>query len=533
MAGLAGTYEELRMAARLIGGLRGFLRAHPTDDAADRAIQYSFAARERRFLELIRRSVFERTDSPYLPLFRTAGIDHDQLARLVADLGVDAALGRLYDAGVYLALDEFKGRRAIRRGAITIPTSSRAFDNPLLVRHYATQTSGSRGSTSRLIIDLDLLAHEACYERVFLQSFGLSRRPKALWHPGPPGSAGLKTALRFARLGHRVERWFSQTPTSFGRDRKHAMLVAGLTAASRLAGTPIPRPEHVPLDRASIVAEWLAARRSDGSPAFLSTTASCAVRVCAAARDMGLDISGTFFRASGEPLTPGKIRAIQEAGCEVRCHYAMAEVSRIGIACARPAADDDVHVAIDKVALLERETVLGGGGRVKGLFLTTMHWSAPKLMINVELGDFGVLDTRRCGCPWDRFDFSTHLHTIRSYEKLTSEGMHFTGSDLLMLVDDVLPRRFGGAPTDYQFVEEERGGLPAVSLIVSPRVNGVSSEAVADVVLQALGARDPAHRMMAAIWRDGRTLAVVRREPHATRTGKILALHIERPGVVA
>jgi hypothetical protein len=154
-------------------------------------------------------------------------------------------------------------------------------------------------------------------------------------------------------------------------------------------------------------------------------------------------------------------------------------------------------------------------------------------MINVELGDFGVLGTRQCGCPWDRFSFTTHLHTIRSYEKLTSEGMHFTGSDLLSLVDDLLPRTFGGTPTDYQFVEEERDGLPAVSLIVSPRVNGVSADAVADVVLRTLGARDPAHRMMAAIWRDGRTLHVVRREPYATRTGKILALHVDRSGIVA
>ena len=533
MVGLVKKYDELRMAARLLGGLRGFLRGQPDDAAADRVVEESFAARQSRFLELMRRGVYDRPDSPYRPLLLAARIDHPQLTTLVAGHGVDGALARLYDAGVYLSLDEFKGRQPIRRGALTVPTSGSAFDNPLLVRHYATQTSGSRGTTSRLIIDLDLLAHEACYERVFLQSFGLSRRPKALWHPGPPGSAGLKTALRFARLGHRVERWFSQTPTTFAGDSKHAMLVAGLAATSRLAGRAIPRPEHVPLDRAAVVAAWLAARRDEGTPAFLSTTASCAVRVCAAARELGVNISGTFFRASGEPLTPGKIRAITEAGCEVRCHYAMAEVSRIGIACARPAADDDVHVAIDKVALLERETTLVGGARVKGLHLTTLHWSAPKLMINVELGDFGVLGTRQCGCPWDRFGFTTHLHTIRSYEKLTSEGMHFTGSDLLALVDDLLPRRFGGAPTDYQFVEEERGGLPSVSLIVSPRVNGVSADAVADLVLRTLGARDPAHRMMAAIWRDGRTLTIVRREPHATRTGKILALHVARPGAAA
>ena len=520
MARLGKTYEECAMAVRLLGGLRAFLRSRPTDQAADRVIQESFEGRETRFLELVRRGVFERDDSPYLPLLRAARIDRARLSTLVADHGIDGALGRLYDAGVYISLNEFKAR-------------GRLFDNPLLVRHYATETSGSRGKKSRLIIDLDLLAHEACYERVFLQSFGLSRRPKALWHPGPPGSAGLKTALRFARLGHRVDRWFSQTSTSLKNDGKHALLIAGLAAATRLAGNPIPRPEHVPLDRALVVAEWLAARRREGSPAFLSTTASCAVRVCVAAREAGLDIGGTFFRASGEPLTPGKVRAIHETGCEVRCHYAMAEVSRIGIACARPAADDDVHVAIDKVALLERETTLGGGAHVKGLYLTTLHWSAPKLMINVELGDYGALGQRQCGCPWDRFEFALHLHTIRSYEKLTSEGMHFTGNDLLTLVDDVLPQRFGGAPTDYQFVEEEREGLPKVSLIVSPRVNVVSAGAVTDVVLKTLGARDPAHQMMAAIWKDGRTLSVVRREPYATHTGKILALHVERPGVVA
>jgi hypothetical protein len=213
MAGLGKIFEEFGMATQLLGGLWGFLRAKPGDQAADRVIQESFETRQPRFLELMRRAVYERS--------------------LVADHRIEGALGRLYDAGVYLSLDEFKGRR-----------------------------------------------HEACCERVFLQSFGLTRRPKALWHPGPPGSAGLKTALRFARLGHRIDRWFSQTPTSARVDRKHAMLAAGITAASRLAGNAIPRPEHVPLDRAALVAEWLAACRQTGSPAFLSTTASCAVRVC-------------------------------------------------------------------------------------------------------------------------------------------------------------------------------------------------------------------------------------------------------------
>ena len=118
MAGLGKKYEEIRMAARLLGGLRGFLHGQPSEQAADRVIQESLAQRQTRFLELLRRGVYERPASPYLPLFQAARIDHSQLTRLAADHGVEGTLARLYDAGVYITLDEFKGRRPIRRGSI-------------------------------------------------------------------------------------------------------------------------------------------------------------------------------------------------------------------------------------------------------------------------------------------------------------------------------------------------------------------------------------------------------------------------------
>ena len=61
--------------------------------------------------------------------------------------------------------------------------------------------------------------------------------------------------------------------------------------------------------------------------------------------------------------------------------------------------------------------------------------------------------------------YTTHIHTIRSWEKLTSEGMTFCGHDLIRLIEEVLPARFGGRPTDYQFVESgarraAQGGSP-------------------------------------------------------------------------
>ena len=81
-------------------------------------------------------------------------------------------------------------------------------------------------------------------------------------------------------------------------------------------------------------------------------------------------------------------------------------------------------------------------------------------MLNVESDDYGVLERRHCGCPLDAAGLDLHMHTIRSWEKLTSEGMTLGGADLIRLVEEILPARFGGAPTDWQLVEEEEEGLP-------------------------------------------------------------------------
>jgi hypothetical protein len=288
----------------------------------------------------------------------------------------------------------------------------------------------------------------------------------------------------------------------------------------------LPWPEYVPLRDAARVARWVAEKRRDGTPALLNTTASSGVRVCLAAEEHGLDISGTFFRLGGEPFTAARAEAIGRTGARAVSNYSMSELGRVAVACAAPEALDDLHVAIDQLAVIQRERAVGPGAVVPALLYTTLRPTAPKLMLNVESDDYGTLEERDCGCLLGRLGFTTHVYDVRSYEKLTSEGMTFVGSDLIVLLDEVLPARFGGQPTDYQLVEEEVGGVPKVGIVISPTVGAVDERAVVETVLAGLSTGPGYKAMMADVWRNGDTLHVVRREPYATGAGKVLPLHV-------
>jgi hypothetical protein len=161
---------------------------------------------------------------------------------------------------------------------------------------------------------------------------------------------------------------------------------------------------------------------------------------------------------------------------------------------------------------------------------TTLLPTTPKLMLNVESGDYGVLEERRCGCAIEALGYGLHLHTVRAVDKLTSEGMNFLGDDLVRLLEEVLPQRFGGRATDWQLVEEEEGGLPKVSLVASPRVGPLDAASVQACVVGFLNGLPRASDNLGDRWREGGTLRLVRREPHATGPGKVLPLHVARSG---
>ncbi|MBI2303936.1 MAG: hypothetical protein HYU86_04215 [Chloroflexi bacterium] len=521
-------FDDLKMFVRYVGGLGRFLSRPQTLEESRRRIEHHMRTREESFLRILERGVFSNPKSPYRRLFTHAGIELGDVARGVRHEGVEETLEKLYHQGVYITLDEFKGRRPIQRPGLEFPVSPSDFDNPLSALDYETQTGGSRGTGTRIIIDFDLLAHEAAYLHLFLTAFDLMGRPVGFWGPIPPAAAPMKNILRSAKVGVSPERWFTQNRWTLRLDRwKPFLFTAYAVYGSRLLGKPLPIPESMPLERASLVARWLAAKKEDGMPALFYTNPSSGVRICLAAKETGLDIGGTFFRFSAEPYTSAKARLVSEAGCNTASFYGMAEIGNIGLPCAAPSALDDVHLAIDKLAVIQRNTPVGESElSVGALFYTTLLPSCPKLMINVGSGDYGILEDRRCGCLLEEMGFHQHLHDIRSYDKLTSEGMTFLGSELISLVEDVLPARFGGSPTDYQFIEEEEAGLTKVSIVVSPRVGEVDEGQLITTVLSVLGSFPGSKKMMAERWREAATPRVIRREPYATRAAKILPLHI-------
>jgi hypothetical protein len=142
-------------------------------------------------------------------------------------------------------------------------------------------------------------------------------------------------------------------------------------------------------------------------------------------------------------------------------------------------------------------------------------------LINVANGDYATMDRRNCGCRFEKNGLTLHLYNIRSYEKLTSEGMNFLFTDLFRLFEQTLPREFGGGPGDYQLVEEEdENSQTRLTMVVSPEVGNIDEERLLSCVQQTLG-----KGLYMRFWQDAKTFRVKRATPHASARGKILPLH--------
>jgi hypothetical protein len=523
--------NELRKVRRHLSYARrlGPWLRKPLDlDTARSTIKADLGRREQSLIQTLRDGVFAQPTSPYLRLLRHADVELGDIEHAVGDNGVEGALAQLYDVGVRVTLDELKGRVPITRpGGLELPADAGRFSNPLVRSGLEATNVGTSGTARTVVLDLRLLERDAAHLRLLQDAAALLGRPIAAWRPSLPATPGINHSLLHAKLGQRTQRWFAQlSPYPPHESPRSAALLGATLAVARAAGQPIPAPRHVPLERADVVARWIADRVAEGTPPYFNTTASGAVRVCEAARTEGFDISGTAFRVGGEPYTPARNEVVTAAGCSAYPFLQANEVGRIGVTCTARGVIDEVHLLTDKLAVLQRDVQTRTRRVENALVLTTLWPYSPRLLLNVESDDTAVVEEGSCGCALGDFGLTTRLHTIRSWEKLTTEGMTFTPAMTVRLVEEVLPRRFGGGPTDYQLVEDRTGPISKVVIVVSPRVGPVQSESVREVVLQALGEGQPGPTLMANWWRAAGLPLVERHEPYTTGRPKLLPVHV-------
>src|SRR5262245_14486389 len=101
------------MALRLARDLRSHLEQTHRPEDCSQLIAAQLARRDESFLGLVERAVFGNPRSPYRRLMLASKVHFDDVLVWVRRDGVEGALGAMYERGIYVTLDEFKGRRPI------------------------------------------------------------------------------------------------------------------------------------------------------------------------------------------------------------------------------------------------------------------------------------------------------------------------------------------------------------------------------------------------------------------------------------
>lgn len=522
--------DDLKTYARFAWGLQGYLRQSLTLDQAKEILQRRLADRETAFLRVVERAVYGYPRSPYLPLLKQAGCTLGDLQALLKAQGLEATLRALREAGVYITFEEFKGRAPIiKRGGLEYPVQASDFDNPFLSHSFYLQSGGSTGVGTRVPLDLDFIADRSPGVMWLYAAHGVFGAPALSWRGILPDPTGVMGHLIETRAQALSRRWFTPlTEREAGSEFKHRLATWYIVAMGRLLGKPFPWPEPLPLDQAVVLARLAVDYVKTHGRCLIRTGVSRATRIALAARDAGLDLSGVKIIGGGEPPTLAKMKAIAEVGARFIPTYAFTEAGQIAVGCVTPVDENDLHLQSDSLALIQSSRPVPGFDlSVDAIYYTTLLTSAPKIMLNIESDDYGVIERRSCGCVLGELGFHDHIREVRSFRKLTGEGVTLVGSEMVHVLENVLPARFGGTPLDYQFQEEEDGqGFTRLILAISPRVVIADEAEVVQVVLEALGKSSASANLARAMWSQAGTLQVKRAEPIWTARAKLNPLHL-------
>ena len=524
--------DNVEMYYRFWRGLKKLSHNQLDLAGAREIVKRRLAAREDNFLRMLEHKVFGYARSPYLPLFKLAGCELGDIHNLLRQKGLDATLLELRQAGVYVNFEEFKCRTPIRRGSQTIEARPEDFYSPVLHGHLFAETGGTTGAGRRIPLEVDHEAEMTVMMLVTRQAHGCLDFPSLLWRGPIPDGTGVKRIINHCRGDRTPDRWFIADLK--GKDKpklSYRLSDMGFIYLMRFLGMPVPRPQPLAMDQAIIAARWVYDACREKGGCYINTTVGRSVRITGAAREAGLDLTGAVIEMGGEPATEGKVKAIMESGARCYHTYNMFEFSQMAWGCANPSCVDDMHMSMDCFGLIGYPYELPGGkGTVNALNITTLLPTAPLIMINAQIDDHGLVEHRSCGCPLEELGLTQHVSKVRSYSKLVTEGGALIGSDVVRVLEQVLPAKFGGSPTDYQLMEaEEASGITRLNLVISPKIRLADDQEALDAFWQALQDGPDSYAWVRNLWSQGKVLKVVRMEPHTSMRGKHLTLWKQPP----
>ncbi len=517
------------MYARFAAGMPSFLRKRITPESAAVIVSGRLRSREENFLTLARLTVFERRDSPYMFIMRSMRCEPGDIAMLVRSEGLDTALEKLERSGLRLTFDEFKGRAAIVRDGETFQVGPASFDNPLGTRSLESQSTGSTGTPTRANIDLRHIESMAVGRVLSQEANGVRGLPTIMYRAGLPSGAGVGNILTHIVMGNPVRHWMSPLSSSeVAAPMRFRVAGAMLPVMARLSGQPFPRMEVVPINEAIRVAEAAVALVRAEGRCLVRGAISTSLAVATAAVEAGLDLTGVAFMGAAEPATAAKVRGILRSGASYLTNYGMAEAGMVGTGCPNGLDHTDVHFMRDSLAVVPGSRIPDvPDDSVVSFAVTSLLPAAPKILINVDIDDYGILERRQCGCLLGELGFDQHMRQIRSYSKLTGRGVTLVGTDIVRVIEEVLPETFGGFPQDYQLVEEESAdGRTMLTLLINPSIRLVDEEAPALMLYDALAKGTPGASFSGAILKGAGAVRVRREQPRPNARGKQPAFRI-------
>ncbi|HEY9245822.1 MAG TPA: hypothetical protein VIO11_03150, partial [Candidatus Methanoperedens sp.] len=335
------------------------------------------------------------------------------------------------------------------------------------------------------------------------------------------GNPPLKWFYPFNRRIRKKSNWFSTF--------RYRLMIKSIIATASVRGVQLPRPEYIDFEDSIDVAQYLSEIIKKHGGCYVITYPNFALKACRAAKEKGLRIAGTWFLLGGEPFTDLKKKEIEFVGAKGAGFYISTESGPISLTCANPGEIDDSHLLGSHIAVIqEREGIKFSNLTVDSFLLTSFLPDGPKTLLNVEMGDFGVIEKRSCGCKLEKLGLLEHVHTIRSFEKMTGIRTSMLNNGLLRVAEEVLPERFGGSVTDYQILEVEENGSSELNLLISPDIVGVDEEKVLETMRDELRATGKIRGLSMDMLEKVRIIRIKREYPKRTKVGKIFSFHVEQ-----